>query len=76
MNITTQEKVKPTTITRRQLAVRWRVSLNTMIRRESEGILTPLPIGGRTVRYSLAAIERLEIVPTPRRAVDDSVNST
>jgi len=53
--------MKPNTIllTRRDLAVRWQCSVETVKRRESSGILHPVRLG-RTVRYREADIERIE----------------
>jgi hypothetical protein len=46
-------------LTRRELCHRWRVSGETLKRRERAGILRPLKLG-RGVRYRLADIERVE----------------
>lgn len=45
--------------TRRALADRWAVSIETLKRRERSGILPFLKLG-RGVRYKLADIERIE----------------
>jgi hypothetical protein len=57
------KQVQPTLISRRHLAERWSVSLETLKRREKEGVLIPLIIGagiGAGVRYRIADIERIE----------------
>lgn len=46
-------------LTRRDLAVRWQCSVETIKRREACGIVQPLRLG-RTVRYREADIERIE----------------
>jgi hypothetical protein len=46
-------------LTRHELCDRWRVSGETLKRRERAGILRPLKLG-RGVRYRLADIERVE----------------
>jgi hypothetical protein len=46
-------------MTRRELCNRWRVSTETLKRREKAGILPALKLG-RGVRYRTAAIERIE----------------
>jgi hypothetical protein len=46
-------------LTRRHLAERWRVSRETLKRREKAGILPFLKLG-RDVRYKIEDIERIE----------------
>ena len=46
-------------LTRSELAHRWRVSTETLKRRERAGILRPLKLG-RGVRYRVTDIERIE----------------
>jgi len=53
-------------ITRRQLAVRWAVSVQTLKRREAAGILPVLKLG-RDVKYRPEDIERIEQQAEVRR---------
>jgi len=46
-------------VTRRELSDRWKLSVETLKRRERSGILPALKLG-RGVRYRLKDIERLE----------------
>jgi hypothetical protein len=46
-------------ITRPDLSRRWRISIETLKRREKAGILTALKLG-RGVRYRLSQIEAIE----------------
>ena len=46
-------------VTRRELSDRWKLSIETLKRRERSGILSALKLG-RGVRYRLEDIERLE----------------
>jgi hypothetical protein len=46
-------------VTRRELSDRWKLSIETLKRRERCGVLSPLKLG-RGVRYRLADVERLE----------------
>jgi hypothetical protein len=46
-------------VTRRGLAVRWQVSIETLKRRERAGLLPFLKLG-RGVRYRVSDVERLE----------------
>jgi hypothetical protein len=47
-------------LSRRDLAERWTTSIKTLKRREKAGILRPLSLGPRTVRYRLSDILRIE----------------
>jgi hypothetical protein len=49
----------PILISRKKLAERWSLSIETLKRREKAGILTALKMG-RGVRYRLQDIERIE----------------
>jgi hypothetical protein len=53
-------------ITRPELSRRWRVSRETLKRRERAGILTALKLG-RGVRYRLSQIEAIEKAAEVRR---------
>jgi hypothetical protein len=54
------------TMSRRHLAERWCISIETLKRREKAGILIPLKLG-RGVRYRLTDIERIEQQAEVRR---------
>ena len=47
-------------INRKELVSRWGCSIPTIKRREKEGILKPIYLSARLVRYRLADIEELE----------------
>jgi len=47
-------------LSRKELSERWNVSIKTLKRREKAGILRPLSLGPRTVRYRLSDILRIE----------------
>lgn len=47
-------------ITRKQLAIRWNCSTETIKRKERSGYVKPFKFGQRFVRYRLADIEQLE----------------
>jgi hypothetical protein len=47
-------------VTRRELADRWKLSVETLKRRERSGILPCLKLG-RGVRYRLSDVEHLEV---------------
>jgi hypothetical protein len=49
-----------TLLTRRELAVRWKVSIETVKRRERARMLRPMRLDGRIVRYRLSDIIRIE----------------
>jgi predicted DNA-binding transcriptional regulator AlpA len=59
MAITIQQE-QDQLISRRDLAARWNLSIKTIHRREKEGILCPLFLGERTVRYRLSEIIEVE----------------
>jgi len=48
------------TLTRAELAERWKISEMTLKRREKEGLLQPIRFGGRSIRYSLKTVEKIE----------------
>ena len=47
-------------LTRRELADRWRCSIETIKRRERAGILHPVLLGARMPRYRLMDVEEIE----------------
>lgn len=47
-------------LSRKELSARWSLSIKTLKRREKEGILRPLSLGARTVRYRLSEILAIE----------------
>ena len=47
-------------LTRLDLARRWKVSMETIKRRERARILRPIRLDGRIVRYRLSDIRRIE----------------
>jgi predicted DNA-binding transcriptional regulator AlpA len=47
-------------LSRKELSERWGLSVKTLKRREKEGILRPLSLGARTVRYRLSEILAIE----------------
>jgi hypothetical protein len=49
-----------TLLTRRELAKRWKVSIETLKRRERARILRPLRLEGRIVRYRMSDVIRIE----------------
>jgi len=60
----TQEtkQMKPTVLDRKQLANRWGCSIPTIKRREKEGLLHPVYLSTRLVRYRIADIESIESI--------------
>jgi hypothetical protein len=61
MNI--DEADKPTEdklLTRREVATRWKVSIETIKRRERARILKPVRLEGRIVRYRMSDVARIE----------------
>lgn len=49
-----------TLLTRRELAVRWKVSIETVKRRERAKMLRPMRLDGRIVRYRMSDVVRIE----------------
>jgi hypothetical protein len=49
-----------TLLTRRELADRWRVSIETLKRRERTKILRPVRLEGRIIRYRMSDVLRIE----------------
>ena len=47
-------------LTRRELAHRWKVSVETLKRRERARILRPMRLNGRIVRYRMSNVLRIE----------------
>ena len=57
------EADKPTEdklLTRREVAARWKVSIETVKRREQARILRPLRLEGRIVRYRMSDVAQIE----------------
>ena len=46
-------------LTRRELARRWKVSIETLKRRERTKILRPMRLDGRIVRYRMSDVVRI-----------------
>ena len=59
-NSNTTTAAVPTLIDRKQLATRWTCSEMTIKRREKEGLLKPIHLSTRLVRYRLSDIEDIE----------------
>jgi hypothetical protein len=55
------ETMKESLLTRRELADRWKVSIETIKRRERARVLRPLRLEGRTVRYRMSDVVRIEM---------------
>ena len=47
-------------LTRRELANRWKVSVETLKRRERARILRPIRLDGRVVRYRMSDVVKIE----------------
>ena len=47
-------------LTRRELANRWKVSIETIKRRERTRVLRPLRLEGRIIRYRMSDVMRIE----------------
>jgi hypothetical protein len=47
-------------LTRRELARRWKVSIETLKRQERTKILRPMRLDGRIVRYRMSDVVRVE----------------
>jgi hypothetical protein len=47
-------------LTRRELAERWKVSIETVKRRERVKMLRPMRLDGRVVRYRMSDVVRIE----------------
>ena len=61
---TINTNTKQTLIDRKELAARWGCSILTVKRREKDGILKPIHLSTRLVRYRLADVEELEALAT------------
>ncbi len=53
-------------ISRAEIAKRWGVSVETIKRREREGLIHPLRFNSRLLRYKLSAIEQIEAEASQR----------
>jgi hypothetical protein len=47
-------------LTRSELALRWKVSIETLKRRERAKILCPIKLQGRIIRYRITDVLRIE----------------
>jgi DNA-binding transcriptional regulator YhcF (GntR family) len=47
-------------LTRRELAERWKVSIETVKRRERVRMLRPMRLDGRVIRYRMSDVIRIE----------------
>ena len=63
MNNNTKQTMQ-TLIDRKELASRWGCSIPTIKRREIDGMLKPIHLSTRLVRYRLADVEALEALAT------------
>jgi hypothetical protein len=52
--------MEETLLTRSELAQRWKVSIETLKRRERARILRPVRLDGRVIRYRLRDVLRIE----------------
>jgi hypothetical protein len=52
--------MEETFVTRSELARRWKVSVETLKRRERAKILRPVRLEGRVIRYRMSDILRIE----------------
>jgi len=57
---TTRQDSAITLLTREELARRWRCCARTIIRQEAQGILSPIRLGPKLVRFRLGDIEAIE----------------
>jgi hypothetical protein len=55
------ERMEDSLLTRRELADRWKVSIETIKRRERARVLRPLRLEGRIVRYRMSDVVRIEM---------------
>ena len=55
------ETMEESLLTRRELADRWKVSIETIKRRERARVLRPLRLEGRIVRYRMSDVVRVEM---------------
>jgi hypothetical protein len=56
----TSDLTEDALLTRRELAERWKVSIETVKRRERVKMLRPMRLDGRVVRYRMSDILRIE----------------
>jgi hypothetical protein len=52
--------MEETLLTRSELAKRWKVSIETLKRRERAKILRPVRLDGRVIRYRMSDVLRIE----------------
>lgn len=55
-----RETMEDSLLTRRELADRWKVSIETIKRRERARVLRPLRLEGRIIRYRMSDVMRIE----------------
>ena len=55
-----RETMEDSLLTRRELANRWKVSIETIKRRERARVLRPLRLEGRIIRYRMSDVMRIE----------------
>jgi hypothetical protein len=55
------ETMEESLLTRRELADRWKVSIETIKRRERARVLPPLRLEGRIVPYRMSDVVRVEM---------------
>jgi len=56
----TLQQITDTLFSRRQVANRWSTSIETIKRRQKQGLLTPIYLSKRQVRYKLSQIIGIE----------------
>ena len=56
----TDKPTEDTLLTRREVAARWKVSIETVKRREQARILRRVRLEGRIVRYRMSDVVRIE----------------
>jgi len=54
------ETMEDSLLTRRELADRWKVSIETIKSRERARVLRPLRLEGRIIRYRMSDVVRIE----------------
>jgi hypothetical protein len=54
------ETMEDSLLTRRELADRWKISIETIKRRERARVLRPLRLEGRIIRHRMSDVMRIE----------------
>lgn len=57
-----QDTSEPVLLSRRELAARWHCHVDTIKRRETEGLVHPVVVGHKRL-YKLSEIQRIEATP-------------